>query len=111
MAQSKTNGLLVDVDIESSSSTSVSRELERKANSDKILTLTGGEDEVNSNLPSANIFDAIESISSYPGEGGGRQRERINSVDSTNSIRSYDSTGGSSSLIFQLNIKYTKKLM
>ena len=101
MAQNKTNGLLVDVDIESSSSARVSQEMESKTNSDKILTLTGGEDEVNSNLPttsSQNIFDAIESISSYPGPGeeGGRQRERMNSVDSTNSIRSYDSTGGSS---------------
>ena len=101
MAQNKTNGLLVDVDIESSSLARVSQEMESKTNSDKILTLTGGEDEVNSNLPttsSQNIFDAIESISSYPGPGeeGGRQRERMNSVDSTNSIRSYDSTGGSS---------------
>ena len=98
MAQTKTHGLLVDVDIESCSSTAVYREVESKPNSDnKILTLAGGEDEVNSNLTttaSENIFDAIESISSYPGEGGGRQRERINSVDSTNSIRSYDSTGG-----------------
>merc|ERR1719225_1865577 len=97
MAQHKANGLLVDVDIESSSSPSAFREVETKPNSDnKILTLTGGEDEVNSNLTStssANIYDAIESISSYPGEGGGRQRERINSVDSTSSIRSYDSTG------------------
>ena len=97
MAQNKRNGLLVDVDIESSSSTAF-REVESNQSSDnKILTLTGGEDEVNSNLTttsSANIFDAIESISSYPGEGDGRQRERINSVDSTNSIRSYDSTGG-----------------
>lgn len=99
MAQNNTNGLLVDVDIESFSSTSVSREQEMKTNSDsKILTLSGGEDEVNSNLASstsANIFDAIESVSSYPapGDGEGRQRERINSVDSTNSIRSYDSTG------------------
>ena len=106
MAQTKTHGLLVDVDIEGSGSSSGSGEM--KSNSDnKILTLTGGEDEVNSNListPSANIFDAIESISSYPGEGGGRQRERINSVDSTNSIRSYDSTGGSRSSIHQLNL-------
>lgn len=98
MAQNKTNGLLVDVDIESSNSPSVcNREVETKTDSDnKILTLTGGEDEVNSNLTtssSANIYDAIESISSYPGDGGGRQRERINSVDSTSSIRSYDSTG------------------
>ena len=72
MAQTKTHGLLVDVDIEGSSSSSGSGEM--KSNSDnKILTLTGGEDEVNSNListPSANIFDAIESISSYPGEEG-----------------------------------------
>ena len=106
MAQNKRNGLLVDVDIESSSSTAF-REVESKPDSDnKILTLTGGEDEVNSNLTttsSANIFDAIESISSYPGEGGGRQRERINSVDSTNSIRSYDSTGGVS-LALQISI-------
>ena len=95
MAQNQ--GLLVDVDIENSTTPSVSGEGENKANSDKILTLTGGEDEVNSNLQltsSSNIFDAIESISSYPGEGGGKQRERMNSVDSTSSIRSYESTGG-----------------
>lgn len=92
MAQNK--GLLVDVDIENSTIPSVSREGENKANPDKILTLTGGEDEVNSNLAStSNIFDAIESISSYPGDGGSKQRERMNSVDSTSSIRSYDSTG------------------
>ena len=93
MAQN--NGLLVDVDIESTSSGL--RAAEGKY-SDKILTLGGGEDEVNSN--SRNIFDAIESISSYQSKAGEtdviegtRQRERINSVDSTNSIRSYDSTG------------------
>jgi len=94
MAQN--NGLLVDVDIESPSSRAgagVSTDVERQ-NTNKILTLAEGGDEVNS-----NIFDAIESISSYhkeesSGEGEKqRQRERINSVDSTNSIRSYDSTG------------------
>lgn len=96
MAQN--NGLLVDVDIESPSSRAgagVSTDVERQ-NTNKILTLAEGGDEVNS-----NIFDAIESISSYhkeesSGEGEKqRQRERINSVDSTNSIRSYDSTGDS----------------
>jgi len=94
MAQNK--GLLVDVDIESSSSALRTAEIQ---NPDKILTLSGGEDEVNSN--SRNIYDAIESVSSYQSNAGdpdgategGRHRERMNSVDSTSSIRSYDSTG------------------
>ena len=96
MAQN--NGLLVDVDIESPRSTAgagAGASVHIDKNTKEILTLTGGEDEVNSNL-----FDAIESISTYhkheesSGEGEKhRQRERINSVDSTNSIRSYDSTG------------------
>ena len=95
MAQN--NGLLVDVDIESPRTTAgagASLHID-KQNTKEILTLTGGEDEVNSNL-----FDAIESISTYhkheEGSSEGdkhRQRERINSVDSTNSLRSYDSTG------------------
>ena len=108
MAQN--NGLLVDVDIESPSSTAgagVTTDVERQ-NTNKILTLAEGGDEVNS-----NIFDAIESISSYhkqdesSSEGEKqRQRERINSVDSTNSIRSYDSTGDSNTnghSIFELS--------
>ena len=96
MAQN--NGLLVDVDIETSSSHSaIKGDQNQNKNSDRVLTLTGGED-VNSN--SRNIFDAIESVSyqsnaetESPTGGDRRHRERINSVDSTNSIRSYDSTG------------------
>lgn len=82
-------GLLVDVDIESSSGP------------DSILTLAGGggESEVNSNIATnKNIFDNIETVQSYQSTldsdaSTSRQRERINSVDSTQSIRSYDSTG------------------
>ena len=96
MAQN--NGLLVDVDIESSTSHSGTKgDQGQNKNSDRVLTLSGAED-VNSN--SRNIFDAIESLSTYQSNaetesppGGARHRERINSVDSTNSIRSYDSTG------------------
>ena len=100
MAHNKTNGLLVDVDIETSSPPSVSRELETKTNSDKILTLTGGEDEVNCN--SRNIFDAIDTYQTVEDssiEDVARKRDRINSVDSNNSIRSYDSTGVITTLI------------
>ena len=96
MAQHHNTGLLVDVDIESPGSSSVSREGE-KTKSDKILTLTGGEDEAICSK-TRNIYDAIDSISTDHSDGGGRQRERINSVDSTSSIRSYDSTGGNTTL-------------
>ena len=57
----------------------------------------GGENEVNSNVASVNrnIFDAIDSIQieAIGAAAAGKQRERMNSVDSTHSVRSYDSTG------------------
>ena len=91
------NGLLVDVDIESNSI--VEDKSENSANTNK-LTLEGA-NEVNSNVASnRNIFDAIDTIQTYQNNveienngANGIQRERMNSVDSTHSIRSYDSTG------------------
>ena len=88
------NGLLVDVDIEP-----VKSDIENRTN---VTNMTldggggGGENEVNSNVASVNknIFDAIDSIQIEAiGAAAGKQRERMNSVDSTHSVRSYDSTG------------------
>merc|ERR1712110_1045262 len=90
MAQNN-SGLLVDVDIESPSSPLGATGDSKNPN--KVLTLTGGEDEVNCN--SRNIFDAIDTYQTVEDssiEDVARKRDRINSVDSNNSIRSYDST-------------------
>ena len=97
MAQNN-SGLLVDVDIESPSSPLGATGDSKNPN--KVLTLTGGEDEVNCN--SRNIFDAIDTYQTVEDssiEDVGRKRDRINSVDSNNSIRSYDSTGVITTLI------------
>ena len=90
------NGLLVDVDIEPV----VKSDIENRTN---VTNMTldggggGGENEVNSNVASVNrnIFDAIDSIQieAIGAAAAGKQRERMNSVDSTHSVRSYDSTG------------------
>jgi len=90
------NGLLVDVDIEPVKSSD-------NENRTNVTNMTldggggGGENEVNSNVASVNknIFDAIDSIQidAIGAAAGGKQRERMNSVDSTHSVRSYDSTG------------------
>ena len=94
------NGLLVDVDIESNSIVEDKRDKsENSANTNK-LTLEGA-NEVNSNVASnRNIFDAIDTIQTYQNNveienngANGIQRERMNSVDSTHSIRASDSTG------------------
>merc|ERR1712198_203961 len=60
----------------------------------------GGSDEVNSNVSNnKNIYDKIDTIQTYQNSleieacEVRRQRDRINSVDSTQSIRSYDSSG------------------
>ena len=89
------NGLLVDVDIEP-----VKSENENRTDATNVTFDVGGggggENEVNSNVASVNknIFDAIDSIQIEAiGASAGKQRERMNSVDSTHSIRSYDSTG------------------
>ena len=91
MAQN--NGLLVDVDIETAT---VGTE---KVENNSSVTL-GGSDEVNSNVSNnKNIYDKIDTIQTYQNSleieasEERRQRDRINSVDSTQSIRSYDSTG------------------
>ena len=89
------NGLLVDVDIEP-----VKSENENRTDATNVTFDVGGggggENEVNSNVASVNknIFDAIDSIQIEAiGASAGKQRERMNSVDSTHSVRSYDSTG------------------
>ena len=86
-------GLLVDVDIEPPARLDVVSE-ERTS---KVTLMEGGGGaamEVNSNTEAnKNIFDGIDTIQTCPQGGAGRHRERQHSVDSTNSIRSYDSTG------------------
>lgn len=91
MAQN--NGLLVDVDIETATAGT------EKVENNSSVTL-GGSDEVNSNVSNnKNIYDKIDTIQTYQNSleieasEERRQRDRINSVDSTQSIRSYDSTG------------------
>ena len=98
MAQNQ--GLLVDVDIEP-----VSGAVGGNGNNGVASPLTLSDksaDEVTSNNAAlSNVFDAIDTIQTYQTSveasssraAGSKHRERNNSVDSTNSIRSYDSTG------------------
>jgi len=98
MAQNQ--GLLVDVDIEP-----VSGAAGGNGNNGVASPLTLSDksaDEVTSNNAAlSNVFDAIDTIQTYQTSveasssraAGSKHRERNNSVDSTNSIRSYDSTG------------------
>jgi len=90
MAQN--GGLLVDVEVEPTSSEGV----EVLNNGLKSVTLAGGE--ANSNTK--NMFEGVDSIQTYQnasdaeiGEIKGAGRQRMNSVTSNHSIRSYESTG------------------
>ena len=96
MAQNQ--GLLVDVDIEP-----VRGGDDGSDSAAPPLTLSGGggpREGISNNAAKNTVFDAIDTIQTYQNsveveasEAVGRYRERNNSVDSTNSIRSYDSTG------------------
>ena len=96
MAQNQ--GLLVDVDIEP-----VRGGDDGFDSAAPPLTLSGGggpSEVISNNAAKNTVFDAIDTIQTYQNsveveasEAVGRYRERNNSVDSTNSIRSYDSTG------------------
>ena len=96
MAQNQ--GLLVDVDIEP-----VRGGGDGSDSAAPPLTLSGGggpSEVISNNAAKNTVFDAIDTIQTYQNsveveasEAVGRYRERNNSVDSTNSIRSYDSTG------------------
>eukprot|EP00092_Neocalanus_flemingeri_P022179 GFUD01024057.1.p1 GENE.GFUD01024057.1~~GFUD01024057.1.p1 ORF type:complete len:525 (+),score=133.39 GFUD01024057.1:110-1684(+) len=87
MAQN--GGLLVDVEVEPSTSEGV----EVVKNGIKSVTLGVGE--INSNTK--NMFEGVDSIQTYQNASdsdvGQVGRERMNSVTSNHSIRSYDSTG------------------
>ena len=89
MAQN--GGLLVDVEVEPPKSEGV----ESVKDGLKSVTLGAVGGEVNSNTK--NMFEEVDAIQTYQnasesdiGEVG---RQRINSVTSNHSIRSYDSTG------------------
>ena len=89
----------MDVEVEPSKSEGV----ESLKNGLKSVTLGGGE--INSNTK--NMFEGVDSIQTYQnasdsdiGEVG---RQRMNSVTSNHSIRSYDSTGK-----FHLIFRYLK---
>ena len=100
MAQNQ--GLLVDVDIEPVSGVGGENGNNGVASPLTLSDKGGGAGEVNSNSAAqSNEFDAIDTIQTYQTmaeagasrAAGSKHRERNNSVDSTNSIRSYDSTG------------------
>ena len=107
MAQNQ--GLLVDVEIEPVSGAVGGNGNNGVASPLTLSDKSGGghstEEVTSNNAALSNVFDAIDTIQTYQtsteairssGAASSKQRERNNSVDSTNSIRSYDSTGKTS---------------
>ena len=107
MAQNQ--GLLVDVEIEPVSGAVGGNGNNGVASPLTLSDKSGGghstEVVTSKNAAPSNVFDAIDTIQTYQTSteairssraASSKHRERNNSVDSTNSIRSYDSTGKTS---------------
>ena len=90
MAQN--GGLLVDVEVEPNKSDEVG---DLKDGLKAVTLGAGGVGEVNSNTK--NMFEGVDDIQTYQNASESEivevGRQRINSVTSNQSIRSYDSTG------------------